>query len=207
MNEIATEPDALPVAAPVSDRERLKLIDALRGVALLGILLMNIPGFAMPDYFSESFKSDPKNVNFWLSAVISIGFEGKMRALFGMVFGAGVLLFVSKKEQAGRSVSGLFYRRMFWLVLFGLIHSHLILWIGDILYLYGFCGMLVYLCRKVKPIYLVLGVPLVAVFDFTAGTLFCLHIRDKRIAYVEATAAAAEHKPLSEAQNKALAQW
>ena len=207
MNEIATETDAPPAAAPVSDRERLKLIDALRGVALLGILLMNIPGFAMPDYYSESFKSDPKNVNFWVSAVISVGFEGKMRALFGMIFGAGVLLFVSKKEQAGKSVTGLFYRRMFWLILFGLIHAHLILWIGDILYLYGFCGMLVYLCRKVKPIYLVLGVPLVAVFDFTAGTLFYQHIRDKRIAYVEASAVAGENKPLTETQKDALAQW
>ena len=203
----ATENPAPPAAAPVSETERLKLIDALRGVALLGILLMNIPGFAMPNYFSESFKSDPANVNFWVSAVISVVFEGKMRALFGMIFGAGVLLFVSKKEQAGRSVTGLFYRRMFWLVLFGLIHAHLILWIGDILYLYGFCGMLVYLCRKVKPIYLVLGVPLVAVFDFTAGTLFYQHIRDKRIAYVEASAVAAENKPLTEAQNDALAQW
>ena len=104
-----------------------------------------------------------------MSAVISVGFEGKMRALFGMIFGAGVLLFVSKKEQAGRSVTGLFYRRMFWLILFGLIHAQLILWIGDILYLYGFCGMLVYLFRKVKPMYLVLGVPLVAVGDFTCG--------------------------------------
>ena len=166
------------MAAPVSDRERLKLIDALRGVALLGILLMNIPGFAMPDYFSESFKSDPANVNFWVSAVISVVFEGKMRALFGMIFGAGVLLFVSKKEQAGKSATVLFYRRMVWLILFGLIHAHLILWIGDILYLYGFCGMIVYLCRKVKPTYLVLAVPLVAVCDFTAGTLFYQHLRE-----------------------------
>src|SRR5580693_3163339 len=166
MNKIATEADAPPVAAPVSDAERVKLIDALRGVALLGILMMNIPGFAMPDYYSESFKSDPANVNFWVSAVISVGFEGKMRALFGMIFGAGVLLFVSKKEQTGRSVTRLFYRRMFWLVLFGLIHAHLILWIGDILYLYGFCGMLVYLFRNVKPAYLVLAVPLVAVVGF-----------------------------------------
>ena len=207
MNEIPMDNPAPPAAAPVSETERVKLIDALRGVALLGILLMNIPGFAMPNYFSESFKSDPANVNFWVSAVISVVFEGKMRALFGMIFGAGVLLFVSKKERAGRSVTGLFYRRMFWLVLFGLIHAHLILWIGDILYLYGFCGMLVYLCRKVKPIYLVLGVPLVAVFDFTAGTLFYQHIRAKRIAYVEASALAAENKPLTAAQNDALAQW
>ncbi len=207
MNELLSESPAPPAAAPVSETERLKLIDALRGVALLGILLMNIPGFAMPNYFSESFKSDPANVNFWVSALISVVFEGKMRALFGMIFGAGILLFVSKKEQAGRSVTALFYRRMFWLVVFGLIHAHLILWIGDILYLYGFCGMIVYLFRKVKPIYLVLGVPLVAVFDFTAGTLYYQHIRAERIAYVEASAAAAENKPLTDAQNDALKQW
>src|SRR4029077_3571308 len=159
------------------------------------------------EYFAEAFKSDPTNVNFWVSAVISIVFEGKMRALFGMIFGAGVLLFVANKEKAGKSVTWLFYRRMLWLVLFGLIHAHLILWVGDILYLYGFCGMLVYLFRRVKPIFLVLGVPLVAVFDFTAGTLFYQHIRAKRIAYVEASAVAAEGKPLTEAQTDALAQW
>jgi uncharacterized protein len=173
----------------------------------LGILLMNIPGFAMPNYFSESFRSDPTNVNFWVAAVISVVFEGKMRALFGMVFGAGVLLFVMKKEQTGRSVTGLFYRRMFWLVLFGLIHAHLILWFGDILYLYGVCGMLVYLFRNVNPKYLVLGVPLVAAFDFTAGTLFYQHIRTQRIAYVAATAAAAEGKELTADQTEALARW
>src|SRR5205823_2452724 len=112
-----------PVAAPVSESHRIRLIDALRGVALLGILLMNIPGFAMPNYFSESFKSDPTNINYWVSAVISVLFEGKMRALFGMIFGAGVVLFVTKKEQAGVPVTLLFYRRMFWLVVFGLIHA------------------------------------------------------------------------------------
>ena len=130
-----------------------------------------------------------------------------MRALFGMVFGAGVLLFVSKKEQTGKPVTGLFYRRMFWLVLFGLIHAHLILWIGDILYLYGFCGMIVYLFRNVKPAYLVLGVPLVAVVDFTAGTLFYREIRATRIAYVEASNAASEGKTLTAAQTQALSRW
>src|SRR5262245_21329917 len=104
--------------APLADAQRVRLIDALRGVALLGILLMNIPFFALPNYFAESFKSDPTSVNFWLNAFISVFFEGKMRALFGMVFGAGVLLFVSKKEQTGQSVTWLFYRRMLWLVLF-----------------------------------------------------------------------------------------
>src|SRR5437899_4038415 len=206
-NQIATENPAPPVAAPVSETQRLKLIDALRGVALLGILLMNIPGFAMPNYFSESFRSDPTNVNFWVNAVISVVFGAEMRSLFGMVFGAGVLLFVSKKEQTGKPVTGLFYRRMFWLVLFGLIHAHLILWIGDILYLYGVCGMLVYLLRNVNPKYLVLGVPIVAVLDFTAGTLFYQDVRADRIAYVDARKAESEGQTLTSAQVDALARW
>src|SRR5437773_8346211 len=101
-----------PAAAPVAEASRLKIIDALRGVALLGILLMNIPGFSMPEYSSEAYRNDPTNVNFWFSAVIDVFFAGKMRALFGMIFGAGVLLFVLKKERTGKSVTGLFYRRM-----------------------------------------------------------------------------------------------
>jgi uncharacterized protein len=124
-----------------------------------------------------------------------------------MVFGAGVLLFVAKKEQTGKPVTGLFYRRMIWLVLFGLIHAHLILWIGDILYLYGFCGMLVYLFRNVKPAYLVLAVPLVAVVDFTSGTLFYRGVRTTRIAYVEASKATSEGQALTAAQTEALSRW
>jgi uncharacterized protein len=207
MDEPVAESPPQIAAAPVSDAQRIRLVDALRGVALLGILLMNIPGFAMPNYFSESFRSDPSNVNFWVSGVIGVLFEGKMRALFGMIFGAGVLLFVLKKDQTGKSVTGLFYRRMFWLIVFGLIHAHLILWMGDILYLYGICGMIVYLLRNVNPRYLVLGVPLVAVLDFSASVFFYQNIRDKRLAYVEATNAKAEGKTLTAEQDKALSDW
>ncbi|MBX9581366.1 MAG: DUF418 domain-containing protein [Gemmataceae bacterium] len=201
----AAEP--APAAAPVSDSQRNHLLDALRGVAVLGILLMNIPGFAMPNYFSESFRNDPTSVNFWVDAVVTVVFEGKMRALFGMLFGAGVILFVAKKERTGRPVTGLFYRRMFWLVIFGLIHAHLILWMGDILYLYGLCGMLVYLFRNVRPAYLALGVPLVAALDFGAGTGAYRYVRAERIAYVDARAAEADGRELSDAQQDALKRW
>jgi uncharacterized protein len=207
MGEVTTEPVAKPKAMPVSEAQRLRLIDALRGVALLGILLMNIPGFAMPNYFSESFRSDPTNVNFWVSTVIGILFEGKMRALFGMVFGAGVVLFISKKLQTGRPVTGLFYRRMFWLVIFGLMHAHLILWVGDILYLYGICGMILYLFRNVNPRYLVLIVFLMAMTDFAANVGLYQWARGQRLAYVEARNAQAEGKTLTEEQEQALADW
>src|SRR5262245_60410833 len=207
MGEPAADEPAEPRAAPVADTQRLRLIDALRGIALLGILLMNIPGFAMPRYYSEAFRNDPSNANFWLDHVIGVLFEGKMRALFGMIFGAGVLLFVLKKEQTGKSVTWLFYRRMIWLVLFGLIHAHLILWMGDILYLYGICGMLVYLFRNVNPKYLVLVVPLAALFDFGMNTAFYQYARAKRIDYLEAQAAANAGMTLTDAQNTAIDDW
>ncbi|MBS0262606.1 MAG: DUF418 domain-containing protein [Planctomycetes bacterium] len=198
---------ALPTAAPVSETARIRLIDALRGVALLGILLMNIPGFSMPNYFSESFKSNPGDVNFWVSAVISVVFEGKMRALFGMLFGAGVLLFVSQKASAGQSTTWLFIRRMLWLVLFGLFHAHVILWIGDILYLYGWCGIIVYLCRKIKPKYLVLCVPIVGLIDFGVGVGVHQFFRMRRIEYVQAKAVEQTGIPLTESQQTAIEKW
>jgi uncharacterized protein len=193
--------------APVAESSRIAIIDMLRGFALLGILLMNIPGFSMADYSFEVFKNDPDNPNFWLYQFIGIFFEGKMRAMFGMVFGAGVLLFIANKGTKGVSVHALYYRRMFWLLLFGLIHSHLILWIGEILYLYAVCGMILYLFRNVPPKYLVWAVPIVAVVSFVAGTIQYQDIREKRIAYVEASKAKSQNQTLTATQNKALTEW
>ncbi|MBB3837573.1 uncharacterized protein FHS57_001570 [Runella defluvii] len=195
------------VAAPVPETSRISLIDMLRGFALLGILMMNIPGFSMADYSFEAFKNDPDSFNFWLYQFIGVFFEGKMRAMFGMVFGAGVLLFVANKSGKGTSVHWLYYRRMFWLLIFGLIHSHLILWIGEILYLYAVCGMILYLFRNVPPRYLVWAVPIVAVASFVAGTIQYQDIREKRIAYSEATKAKSENKTLTATQTKALTEW
>lgn len=201
------QPTSSPTIAPVSESSRITTIDMVRGFALLGILLMNIAGFSMPDHAFEKFSNNPDSVNFWVFQIIGIFFEGKMRAMFGMVFGAGVLLFIANKGTKGTSVHALYYRRMFWLLLFGLIHSHLILWIGEILYLYAVCGMILYLFRNVPPKYLVWAVPIVAVVSFVAGTIQYQGIREKRIAYSEATKAKSENKTLTEAQNKALTEW
>ncbi|MBL9135574.1 MAG: DUF418 domain-containing protein [Verrucomicrobiales bacterium] len=213
----STEPPASPLetqgstsprrAVPVDQASRIQLIDILRGVALLGILLMNIPGFALPAYFTETFKSNPRDPDFWLHAFITVFFEGKMRALFGMVFGAGIVLFVQGKERAGAPTAALFYRRMAWLVLFGLLHAHLILWVGDILYLYGLCGMLVYPLRKVAIKYLILAVPVVALLDFVVNTAFYQQIRNLRLEYVAATQARDKGADLTPSQTQALEGW
>jgi len=207
MTSQSIESAPTPIAIPVTETQRVKVIDVLRGVALLGILLMNIPVFSMPNYFDEAFRSNPKDANFWLLATITVFFEGKMRALFGMLFGAGVLLFIRNKEQTGKPVHGLFYRRMGWLVLFGLADAHLLLWLGDILFLYGVCGMIVYLFRNIKPKYLVLAVPLVALLDFCGGTMMYRSIRETRLQYLEASKAQAQGAKLTKTQDQALESW
>jgi uncharacterized protein len=198
--------EAKPVG-PVAQAERIQTIDILRGVALLGILLMNIPGFAMPDNFADAFRQDPTNINFWVNAFITILFEGKMRALFSMIFGVGIILFMSRKERDGKSATSLFFRRMGWLVLFGLIDSHVLLWFGDILYLYGIIGMIAFWFRKMKPTYLALGVPLVAIIGFALNVFFYQGVRDKRLAYLAVQTAQQQGKTLTATQQQAVKDW
>jgi uncharacterized protein len=193
--------------APVADGDRVKVIDVLRGVALLGILLMNVDWFGMPDYFDEAFVGDLKSPSFWTRAVISVVFEGKMRALFGMLFGAGLVLFVAKKVKAGGSAHVLFYRRMLILILMGLFHAHVLLWHGEILFVYGVCGCILYLLRNINPRILVLGVPIVGILGFALGTLQYQEFRQQRLAYVAVTEAREHGAPVVPAQEKAAAEW
>lgn len=186
---------------------RIDIIDIIRGVALLGILILNIPYFSMEEYYSEPWNQDTSNTNFWVHAVNIIFFEGKMRALFSMVFGAGIVLFTTNKEKAGKSATWLFYKRMIWLTLFGLAHAHLILWIGDILYFYGLIGMLAFLFRKMKPKYLAMGVPIVAVIGFVANTLFMQKIRGEYLDYKEAIALQEGGSELGEKELEAIVIW
>lgn len=192
---------------PVSQAERIISVDTLRGVALLGILLMNIPYFAMPERFSDSYHSDLHSASFWSDFVVTVLFEGKMRALFSMIFGAGILLFIERKKNANVGYKGLFFSRMGWLVLFGLIHAHVLLWIGDILYIYGMIGMLAFLFRNMKAKYLVWGVPIVAIIGFIAGAQFFTHVRNTRLDYNKAISIKKQHKPLNAAQKASIISW
>jgi uncharacterized protein len=139
-------------AQPVSDRERIVSIDVLRGFALLGILVMNIQAFSMVTaaYSNPTAYGDLQGLNFavWLACYLFA--DLKFMSIFSMLFGAGIFLMSSHVEASGRSSAALHYRRMGWLILFGLLHGFL-LWYGDILYDYGMCGLLIYLFRKRQP--------------------------------------------------------
>lgn len=194
-------------AEPVSQADRIRSLDSLRGVALLGILLINMPVFALPEHFTAAFHQKIRDHNFWTHAFITVLFEGKMRALFSMLFGTGILLFVIRIKQAGLAYKSLFFKRMAWLVVFGLIHGYLLLWTGDILCFYGLIGMLAFCFRNLQPKYLAMGVPVAAVAGFIVSTLFYQSVRQKRLDYIKVEALVQQHLPLNTAQHSIVNHW
>jgi uncharacterized protein len=137
------------IPAPVSGEGRTHSLDVLRGFALLGILVMNIQSFSMISaaYLNPTAYGDLTGANLWVWILSHVLADQKMYGLFSILFGAGILLMTGRAEARHGKSAGLHYRRMAWLLLFGLLHAHL-LWYGDILYTYALCGMFVYLFRR-----------------------------------------------------------
>src|SRR6185436_4029750 len=147
--------DAVALATPASPiglHERYEAIDLLRGVALLGILVMNIQMFAMPTaaYFNPTALGDRGPVDFYVWVGSHLFFDQKFMTIFSWLFGAGIVLMTARAAGRGVKPAAFHYRRMLALVVFGLIHAYLI-WDGDILVLYSICGALVYPFRKLRP--------------------------------------------------------
>ena len=140
-------------AAAVTDvNVRHLSLDALRGFAVMGILAMNIAAFDMPfmAYLSPAIYGGDTGADLvsWFASYIL--FDGKMRGLFSLLFGASMLLIAERAEAKGESAAKVHYARMFWLALFGLGHFFFI-WFGDILFLYASVGCLAFLFRKWQP--------------------------------------------------------
>ena len=141
MQDAATGAAATP-DQPVRAAERLVSLDFIRGIAVLGILFANITAFGQPyvAYFWPEALAEPtaSDRNVWLFQTIFI--DHKFRALFSLLFGAGIYLFTERAWARG-SGRWLQFRRLLWLLAFGLAHYFLI-WRGDILATYAWCGML-----------------------------------------------------------------
>ncbi len=129
---------------------RITNLDFIRGVALLGILVMNVISFGLPisAYFNHS-SSGAENTLDWIVVIISsIFFDSKMMGLFSMLFGAGMVLFYDRAKEKTTWPLLLSFWRNFLLLCFGLIHIKI--WNGDILTVYGICAMFIIATRMVK---------------------------------------------------------
>ena len=148
-------------AAPVMQSERIAIIDALRGFAILGILLMNIPGFGLPAPagWDPTVNNEYGTINFRIWHFVEWFPEGTQRAIFSLLFGAGIILFTTRQEQRldGLRPADYFLRRQLWLMVFGLIDVYILLWWGDILFDYACYGIIMFTFRKLSPKGLLIG--------------------------------------------------
>jgi uncharacterized protein len=130
---------------------RIATLDIVRGVAVMGILAMNIVGFALPfqAYMNPVALGPVGEADFasWLFSFVFV--DGKMRGLFSFLFGASMLLVIEQAAAKGEPEERIHYRRMFWLLAFGLVHLYLI-WFGDILVGYALTGMIAFLFRNLS---------------------------------------------------------
>lgn len=137
---------------PVTAGERIVAIDTLRGVAVLGILVMNIYAFAMPfaAYTDPLIMGGREWYNLATWFATHLLFDQKFMTIFSMLFGGGLIIMTGRAEARGGRAAGIYYRRQLWLLVIGAAHAYLI-WFGDILFHYALMGMLIYPLRHRSP--------------------------------------------------------
>jgi len=197
--------EAFPAPSPAMGVDRLTSVDSLRGFAVLGILGMNIYAYALPymAYDNPTVMggfTGLDRLTWWITYMF---FSFKMMPIFGMLFGAGLVLMNGRYTPKGISFRRFWYRRMLWLMLFGTIHGYL-LWSGDILFLYSVCGLFLYLFRRKSVRNLILAASIFYVIGFLpnlAGGYYFGMIRDNVLPEVERKIEAGEElTPAEQAQ-------
>src|SRR5262245_21745459 len=113
----------MSTAVPTESSERITALDTLRGLAVLGILLINIVAFGMPSaaYDNPIVWGGYEGADWTVWEIASLFFEGTMRGLFTLLFGAGALLFLRRhaSRDSGLRPADLYFRRTLWLIVFG----------------------------------------------------------------------------------------
>ncbi|MDA7936510.1 DUF418 domain-containing protein [bacterium] len=167
-----------PTPAPVAANERIEFLDVLRGVALFGILVVNLPFLGMP--MSEAMGGpsiwEGGGANAWASALIRALAQNKFMTLFSTLFGIGLALQVDRAAARGVEPSSFYPRRLMLLAVFGVLNGTMIFF-GDILLPYAIAGSVLYLLRKKSPrtmlwiatASLVIGVTLSVIFEGLLG--------------------------------------
>ncbi|WP_409304611.1 DUF418 domain-containing protein [Peribacillus sp. SCS-155] len=134
---------------PILDRDRIISIDILRGIAILGIFLVNMPDFHSPFLYINPLDWWDKNPDRTLYIINDIFAQASFYPLFAFLFGFGAIILSERVQKRGQSFPLIFSRRLFALLLFGCIHAFLI-WHGDILISYALCGFAFLLVYKMS---------------------------------------------------------
>jgi uncharacterized protein len=136
-------------AAPVPSEERVFALDVIRGVALLGIFIMNMPGFVASFYSGKvGFNDWPAWSDRWLELLRNLLLGGKFNSMFSFLFGVGFTLqFMRLLEREGPLGYQTYVRRLLALLTFGVLHA-CVFWTGDVLHIYALLGFLLLALRN-----------------------------------------------------------
>ncbi|WP_332717399.1 DUF418 domain-containing protein [Sphingomonas sp. ZT3P38] len=162
---------AFPTIPQSEGAARLVTLDILRGLAILGILFMNVDGMGASIWGRAPGAlgwSPPDQIAWWLRQVLS---TGTARGVLEMLFGAGLVILTDRFARTGGEwqVMKRYYGRTIILFLFGLVHAFILLWPGDILHIYAMAALLAFLFRRLKPRWLLaLGLSC-ALFKLVSG--------------------------------------
>jgi uncharacterized protein len=157
----------LDINQPIVSTERIGVIDALRGLAIGGILVFNIRFFSGDGLMPSALASHAGTLEQITEFLIHFFIEGKFYSVFSFLFGFGFALQIARAEKGGDSRAALFKRRMFWLLIIGIVHA-LFLSAGDILTIYAAVGFVLILFRKrsdrslLKWAFALLAVPVIS---------------------------------------------
>ena len=134
---------------PLKENERYVSIDILRGFAILGIFLVNMPAFYSPFLYLNPETYWDKGIDSALNAFVDVLAQASFYPLFAFLFGYGAIMIAERSQLKGLSFPLLFTRRLLILLVFGCIHAFSI-WHGDILITYAITGFLLMLFYKLK---------------------------------------------------------
>ncbi len=129
-------------------RDRIAVLDVLRGLAILSILLMNIGMMAVPA--GALFGDGWSRSDFRVFAVLHVLVSGTERGLLELLFGAGAMILTARanRPDAPVAIADIYYRRNLWLLAFGLVDVFALLWIGDILFIYALAALFLFPFRR-----------------------------------------------------------
>jgi uncharacterized protein len=135
-------------AAPIPLAERIEVLDAIRGFALLGIFIMNVPAFNTSLF--QGFGGDPAWPHWWdvgTETVRDLIFSGKFNSMFSMLFAIGFTIQLERLQaREPDRATQIYLRRLFWLFVFGAVHA-CVFWAGDVLHMYALLGVLLLVLR------------------------------------------------------------
>ena len=146
---------------PVASDDRIQALDVVRGVALLGIALMNVEFFNRPiGDLDAGLPLGANGLDYWAGWLVQVFVRGKFWTMFSLLFGMGFAVMLARATVAGRGFLWPYLRRTLALAAFGALHF-IAVWTGDILFSYATGALLLVIVFAAKPqVLLWLGVVL-----------------------------------------------